>query len=183
MRESVRGKLLVAAPTLSDSNFFRAVVLILEHNQDGALGVILNRPSDLPVASAIEKWAEQTTEPAVVFLGGPVGQSTVIALASYDQEVSDHPWTRILGNVGPVDLDSSPNEIAGLSLMRMFAGHAGWIPGQLEAELIKGDWLVIDAEPSDVHTHNPTDLWWEVCARQSGPVRHLANYPDDPSQN
>lgn len=183
MHESTRGQLLVAAPSLLDNNFYRSVVFMLEHNQDGAIGVVLNRPSELPVSTAIDRWADQATEPAVVFLGGPVSPSSVIALASYQHDRSDEHWNRILGSIGTVDLELAPQEVPGVDGVRMFAGYAGWTGGQLEAELVTGSWFVVDAELSDVHTDSPGDLWWDVCGRQPGSLRHLAHYPYDPRHN
>lgn len=183
MNESTRGRLLVAAPTLLDSNFYRTVVFVLEHNQDGAIGVVLNRPSELPVAAAIEAWAERSVEPAVLFLGGPVSPSSVIALASFDLATDAERWNQIVGSIGTVDLELTPEQVPGLDGVRMFAGYAGWTGGQLEAELLTGSWFVVDTELDDVHTANPGDLWWDVCARQTGAIRHLANYPHDPRNN
>ena len=183
MHESTRGQLLVAAPSLLDNNFYRSVIFVLEHNQDGAIGVVLNRPSELPVSTAIEGWADQATEPPVVFLGGPVSPSSVIALASYHLENADDHWNQILGSIGTVDLELAPEEVPGVNAVRMFAGYAGWTGGQLEAELVTGSWFVVEAERSDVHTDNPDDLWWEVCGRQPGALRHLAHYPHDPRHN
>ena len=183
MNDSTRGRLLVAAPTLLDSNFYRSVVFVLEHNQDGAIGVVLNRPSELPVSTAIEGWAEQATEPAVLFLGGPVSPSSVIALASFDLASAGERWNQILGSIGTVDLELPPDQVPGLDGVRMFAGYAGWTGGQLEAELLTGSWFVVDAEHNDVRTGNPGELWWDVCARQTGSIRHLAHYPYDPRHN
>ena len=183
MHESIRGQLLVAAPSLLDTDFYRSVVFMLEHNQQGAIGVILNRPSELPVSTAIDRWADHATEPAVVFLGGPVSPSSVIGLASYELERSADHWNRILGRIGTVDLELTPQEVPGIGSVRMFAGYAGWTGGQLEAELLTCSWFVVEAELSDVHTDNPGDLWWDVCGRQAGSLRHLANYPYDPRHN
>ena len=183
MHESTRGQLLVAAPTQLDTNFYRSVIFVLEHNQDGAIGVVLNRPSELPVSAAIEGWAEQATKPAVVFLGGPVSPSSVIALASFELAGPDDRWNQILGSIGTVDLELPPEQVPGLDGVRMFAGYAGWSGGQLEAELVTGGWFVVDAELSDVQTDNPGELWWDVCARQPGSIRHLAHYPYDPQHN
>ncbi len=183
MHDSTRGRLLVAAPTLLDSNFYRSVVFILEHNEEGAIGVVLNRPSELPVSTAIEGWAKKATEPAVVFLGGPVSPSSVIALASFDLTTAGERWNQILGSIGTVDLELPPEEVPGLDGVRMFAGYAGWTGGQLEAELVTGSWFVVDAERNDVQTGNPGELWWDVCARQTSSIRHLAHYPYDPRHN
>ncbi len=183
MHDSTRGRLLVAAPTLLDSNFYRSVVFILEHNEQGAIGVVLNRPSELPVSTAIEAWSEQATEPAVVFLGGPVSPSSVIALASFDLTTAGERWNQILGSIGTVDLELPPEQVPGLDGVRMFAGYAGWTGGQLEAELVTGSWFVVDAELNDVRTGSPGELWWDVCARQRSSIRHLAHYPHDPRHN
>ena len=183
MYDSTRGRLLVAAPTLLDNNFYRSVVFVLEHNQDGAIGVVLNRPSELPVSTAIEGWADQAVLPGVVFLGGPVSPSSVIAIGSYHLEDIDDHWNQILGSIGTVDLELTPDGVPGVNGVRMFAGYAGWTGGQLEAELVTGSWFVVDAELSDVHTDNPGELWWEVCGRQPGSLRHLAHYPYDPRHN
>ena len=183
MHESTRGHLLVAAPALRDPNFERTVVFMLEHNDEGAIGVVLNRPSELPVATTIEPWAGRTVPPSVIFLGGPVSPFSVIALASVDLEEAGANWNQILGRIGTVDLDVEPAEVPGLDEVRMYAGYAGWTAGQLEAELVDDGWFVLDAELTDVHTDDPFELWWEVLGRQPGPLGRLAHYPRDPHDN
>jgi putative transcriptional regulator len=183
MHDSIRGRILVATPALLDPNFDRTVIFVLEHNEEGAIGVVLNRPSELPVATTIERWAGRTVPPGVIFIGGPVSPSSVIALASVVLDDSGANWHQILGRIGTVDLDVEPSEVPGLDEVRMFAGYAGWSAGQLEAELLEEGWFVLDAELTDVHTDDPFDLWWEVLSRQKGPLGRLANYPRNPRDN
>lgn len=183
MHESTRGRLLVATPSLLDPNFVRTVIFMLEHNEEGAIGVVLNRPSELPVATTIEPWAGRTVPPSVLFLGGPVSPSSVIALASVSLDDAGDNWNQILGRIGTVDLDVDPTDVPGLDEVRMFAGYAGWSGGQLEAELHDDGWFVVDAELTDIHTDDPLELWWEVVGRQPGPVGRLAYYPRDPRDN
>ncbi|MEQ8841365.1 MAG: YqgE/AlgH family protein [Acidimicrobiales bacterium] len=183
MNESTRGRLLVANPGLLDPNFTRTVIFMLEHNEEGAIGVVLNRPSELPVASTIEPWAGRAVPPGVIFLGGPVSPSSVIALASVSLDDAGDNWHQVLGRIGTVDLDVDPSEVPGLEEVRMYAGYAGWTGGQLEAELVDDGWFVLDAELTDVHTDDPFELWWEVLGRQPGPLGRLAHYPKDPHDN
>ncbi len=183
MHESTRGRLLVAAPALLDPNFARSVVFMLEHNDEGAIGVILNRPSELPVVSTIEAWAGRAVPPGVIFLGGPVSPSSVIALASVNLDDAGENWNQIIGRIGTVDLEADPGDVPGLEEVRMYAGYAGWAAGQLEAELVDDGWFVLEAALTDVHTDDPFELWWEVLSRQPGPLGRLAHYPIDPRHN
>ncbi|MEZ5167231.1 MAG: YqgE/AlgH family protein [Acidimicrobiales bacterium] len=179
MHDSTRGRLLVATPAMLDPNFEGTVTLMLEHNDEGALGVVLNRPSELPVASAVERWARRAVPPSVVFLGGPVSPSSVIALASVNLDDAGPNWHQITGRIGTVDLDADPSDVPGLDEVRLFAGYAGWSAGQLEAELLAESWFVVDAELPDIHTDDPDELWWDVLGRQPGPIGRLGNYPRD----
>ncbi len=181
--ESTRGKLLVAAPSLSDPNFRQTVLLMLEHSGEGALGVALNRPSELTVSSVIGDWAIRVSKPRVVFVGGPVSQSSVIALASVVLDDADENWSQIVGRTGTVDLERDPDEIGGLDEVRIFAGYAAWAPGQLEAELAEDAWIVLDFDGSDPFTEDPLELWWQVFARQPGDLRRLRLYPRNPADN
>ena len=181
--DSTRGKLLVAAPTLVDPNFRQTVLLMLEHGNEGALGVVLNRPSELPVRGAIDEWADAVSEPPVVFVGGPVSQSSVIALASVALDDVDDNWSQVVGRIGTVDLEKSPHEIGGLDEVRIFAGYAAWAPGQLEAELAENAWFVLDHTGGDPFVDDPDELWWQVFARQSGELGRLRFYPRNPSDN
>ncbi len=183
MHDSTRGRILVATPSLLDPNFARTVIFMLEHNDEGAIGVVLNRPSELPVAATIAPWAAKAVPPGVIFIGGPVSPSSVIALASVVLDDAGDNWNQILGRIGTVDLDVDPSDVPGLDEVRMFAGYAGWAAGQLEAELLQEGWYVLDAELTDVHTDDPFELWWEVLGRQRGPLARLANYPRDPRDN
>ena len=181
--ESTRGKLLVATPSLSDPNFRQTVLLMLEHSDEGALGVVLNRPSELTVISAIEDWAAAVSKPRVVFVGGPVSQSSVIGLASVALDDVDENWSRVIGRIGTVDLERDPDDVGGLDEARIFAGYAAWAPGQLEAELADDAWFVLQLDGSDPFSEDPNELWWQVFARQQGDLRRLRLYPRNPTDN
>lgn len=180
---SARGQLLLATPGLLDPNFDRTVVFMLEHSDEGALGVVLNRPSELPVAGTVDDWGPVAADPPVIFVGGPVSPSSVIALATVNLDDAGEHWSPIVGRLGTVDLEMSPSEVPGLDSVRLFAGFASWAPGQLEAELVENAWYVVGAKIPDVHSHDPDELWWNVVGRQRGALGRLRNYPRDASDN
>jgi putative transcriptional regulator len=181
------GRLLVASPQLGDPNFERTVILLLDHGPEGALGVVLNRPTGLPVDEILEPWSDQATAapPGVVFRGGPVSPDAVIGLARTDaDDIDETRWRIVLEGVGTVDLAVTPDEQpVVVSGVRMFAGYAGWSPGQLEDELAEGAWIVIDALVADVFTTDADALWHDVLQRQGGKLALLAAYPPHPSVN
>jgi putative transcriptional regulator len=182
---SLAGRLLVAAPDLDDPNFARTVVLLLDHDEDGALGVVLNRPSSVAVGAAVPGWAPAVSEPAVVHVGGPVTPDAVVCLGRLRADDADAVgWTPLTGSLGAVDLETEPALLLGaLDGMRLFAGYAGWSPGQLENELRRGGWLVFAAEPDDAFTPNPRTLWSQVLRRQGGEIALLHTMPIDPTCN
>ncbi len=181
--DSLKGRLLVATPGLSDPNFSRTVVLMIEHGDEGALGVVLNRPSELEVSEPLPAWADMAARPPVVFVGGPVSPSSAICLGRVGVVEGDG-WEPVVGPLGAVDLNLEPEEVTPRpEVVRVFAGYAGWGPRQLEAEILSGGWFVVDAEPDDVLSANPDDLWSEVLRRQGGRLALFAGYPDDPSVN
>lgn len=180
---STRGRLLLAGPTLRDPNFFRSVVLMLDHDEDGALGVVLNRPTEHPVAAALPPWASYVSQPAVVFIGGPVAPETALALGRLPSgHAARLGFTPLIGALGIVDLDRVEMAQA-VQDIRVFAGYSGWGPGQLEGELAADAWLVLDSLPSDVTSPDPEQLWETVLRRQAGPLALLAAYPDEPAWN
>jgi putative transcriptional regulator len=182
--ESLRGKLLLATPGLVDPNFFRSVVLLLEHNEGGALGVVLNRPTDTAVQEALPTWADLAAEPAVVFTGGPVQPDSAIGLGL--ASLGDEPdgFAPLLGGVGSVDLAREPDDIRPApERLRVFAGYSGWGEGQLEGEIVQASWFVVDAEPGDAWTRDPSGLWRAVLRRQRGRVKLFADCPTDPTTN
>ncbi len=188
MTPMFKGRLLVAAPSLRDPNFERTVVLVVEHGDDGAVGVVLNRPSEAAVSEILPAWHHMVVEPAVVFVGGPVALSGAICLGrSGSQPDGDAGWRRLFGDLGIVDLDADPGGFGGPSDaaggVRVFAGHAGWGPGQLEGEVEVGAWFVLDAWDDDASTAEPESLWSTVLRRQGGAMARVANFPDDPSAN
>lgn len=192
---SLAGRLLVATPALADPNFTRTVVLLLDHDQEGSLGVVLNRPSPVGVGDILEPWAELAGEPGVVFQGGPVSRDAALAVGVVPGEPredgrpggsNDGPlgWRRVHGAIGLVDLEAPPELLAAeLGALRIFAGYAGWGPGQLEREVEEGAWYVVDSEPGDVSSPAPEHLWRAVLRRQRGNLAMVATYPDDPSLN
>ncbi|MGI5482530.1 YqgE/AlgH family protein [Streptomyces lavendofoliae] len=181
---SLTGRLLVATPALADPNFDRAVVLLLDHDDEGSLGVVLNRPTPVGVGDILEGWAPLAGEPGVVFQGGPVSLDAALGLAVIPGDEGPLGWRRVYGAIGLVDLQTPPELLAAaLGSLRIFAGYAGWGPGQLEDELAEGAWFVVDSEPGDVSSPRPESLWREVLRRQRGELAMIATYPDDPSLN
>jgi putative transcriptional regulator len=181
--DSCKGRLLVATPTLGDPNFDRTVVLVLEHTEEGAVGVVLNRPSatDLDEAGADwGGWDELAAAPAVVFMGGPVSRNAVICLGHATEPEVDG-YQELLPPLGLLDLAGPPK--GGVKAIRLFAGYAGWGEGQLESEIAEGAWFVVDAEPDDALTEDPEELWAHVLRRQPGRLSLFAACPPDPSTN
>lgn len=164
---------MVATPPLADPNFDRSVVFLFKQDSEGAAGVIINRPTAVAVAEALPGWEQVVAPPAVLFGGGPVGDGTGVALG-----------VDTAGNVEIVDLNLPPAEtqVAG-QRVRIFLGFSAWGPGQLEAELGAGAWVVADAEPGDLLTTHPRGLWRQVLRRQGGHTAWLANVPLDPAVN
>jgi putative transcriptional regulator len=182
--DRLTGRLLVATPSLRDPNFDRAVVLILSHDDDGALGVVVNRPTGVPVTEILPNWQPVVTAPGVVFHGGPVSLDSALGLVAMADGTEPLGVRRVSGQVGVVDLDTPPEIVQpGVVAMRVFAGYAGWSPEQLESEIAEGSWYVVDAEPDDAFRDDAEALWRAVLRRQDGPLALMATFPPDPSLN
>ena len=188
--ESLGGRLLVATPLLGDPNFRRTVILIVEDEpEEGTLGVVLNRPTEVEVGQVLEPWSDLATGPSVVFKGGPVSPNSALALALARGEDEPLGWRSLDGSsltarIGLVDLEAPPELLAdGITSLRVFAGYAGWGPGQLQAEIEEGAWYVLPGEPTDAFLAEPERLWQEVLRRQGGEFAIVATYPDDPMLN
>jgi putative transcriptional regulator len=181
--DTMRGRLLVATPAIESGPFLRSVVFMLDHDGDGALGVIVNRPLDSEVDEVLPDWAGFVNAPVCLFDGGPVAMDSALALGVIADTAPPLGWRQMAGRVGLVDLEGplpSTGDFAGL---RVFAGYAGWGPGQLEDEVEEGSWLVVDAEDADLISPQPETLWREVLRRQDSDVRFWTTFPDDPSAN
>jgi len=179
---SLRGQLLVAAPTLLDPNFMRTVVLIAEHGDDGAMGIVLNRPGELEVADAAPVLTDLVEPGAMVHVGGPVQPTGVVIVGQWNDP--ERAAVRVFDDVGFVagdpDFDELPTE---LRRARVFAGLAGWSPGQLEAEIEREDWILEPATDDNVFSDDPEGLWSSVLERKGGSFALLARMPRDPSLN
>lgn len=179
------GRLLVATPALRDPNFSDTVVLLLDAGDEGALGVVLNRPSSIPVADVLETWRSQVGEPGVLFRGGPVGLDGAIAVGRLrDSGEAPVGWRPVTGLLGMVDLDT-PSELVDGSLtsMRVFAGYAGWGSGQLEREVEEGSWYVVTGEVDDPFRGDTAGLRRDVMRRQPGMLAWHVTRSADPDLN
>ena len=179
------GSLLIASAMLADPNFARCVLFILESNDEGSLGVILNRPSETPVGEVLVPWQDVVNPPGVFFRGGPVDLSAALAVGSLlDEDQAPLGWRTLDGPLGLVDLDSSPDDLLGrLNGLRIYAGYAGWGAGQLDAEIAEGSWHVVPARPDDLFSPHPDQLWGEILRRQPSPLSMLSTLPEDASLN
>ena len=179
---SLRGQLLVAGPALLDPNFHRTVVLVVEHDENGAMGLILNRRSPIPADQAIPELSGALSDDERLWVGGPVQTTSVVVLADFaGSALRSMPVSGELGLVLP---DSDLEEVGSdVQRARAFLGYAGWGPGQLEAELEGDDWIVVDFDVSDAFTADPDRLWASVLARKGGSYALLSTMPPDPSVN
>ena len=177
---SLQGKLLISSPALIDPNFRRTVILVTHHNEQGAMGLVLTRPSDVRVGDAVPDLAELPWSDDVVHVGGPVQPDAIMALAEFEDV--DEAAAPVVGRVGFVAADATVEDVTILRL-RVFAGYAGWGAGQLEAELDEPSWLVVPAEPDDAFVSDPDELWRRAIERKGVRFSLLAAMPYDPTLN
>jgi putative transcriptional regulator len=178
--ESLKGKLLVSSPSLVDPNFRKTVVLIAHHDDDGALGLVLSRPSAVPASEAVPSLEGLPGADAPVFVGGPVQPQAFMALAEFaDVEDAAAP---IFDHIGFVSADAEP-DLLSIRRVRLFAGYAGWGAGQLEEEVANEDWILEPALADDAFTEEPDELWRVILRRKGGIYELVARMPEDPSLN
>jgi len=181
---TLRGKLLIAAPGMQEPTFARTVVSVLEHTEDGALGVVINRPGDAPLFDVVPPVADLASQPAVLFAGGPVEPQAAIALGVVTLDAPGGGWRPVVHPVVTVDLESDPQLLAAsLRELRVFAGYAGWAAGQLENEIAGGAWYVVESLPLDAFDAAPGLLWSAILRRQPWPLSAVATCPLDPTLN
>ena len=185
MVELRAGMLLLASPELLDPNFADTVVLLLDADDDGAMGVVVNRPSPVPVVAVLAEWGEVVAEPEVLFRGGPVSPEGALAVALLREDTVVPMGLRpVTDRLAIVDLEGEAGDIdSAVDGIRIFAGYAGWGAGQLEAEIAGGDWYVVPSLPPDAFQADPTGLWREVMRRQPGELAWHATRPADPELN
>jgi putative transcriptional regulator len=178
--ESLAGKLLISSPSLVDPNFRRTVVLMTHHDDEGAVGLVLSRPSELRIDDAVPDLGDLPYADQVVYIGGPVQPEAVVVLVELEEPPEDAQ--PIVGNVVYMPPGADAAEL-GASRARVFAGYSGWGPGQLEAELEEPAWIVARALPSDVFAADPDELWRTVVHRKGGKFAVIATMPFDPGLN
>jgi putative transcriptional regulator len=185
LQKSMKGMLLVATPALREPTFAQTVIALLEHGAaDGALGVVLNRPTEAQVSDVVPAVADIVTAPAVLFQGGPVNPTTAIALGLAAPGANPEGWLPVVPPVVTVDLDHDAALLsATLRDLRVFAGYAGWSAGQLEREIAEGSWYVVDGLPTDPFVASPEGLRTAVLRRQGWPLAAAAHAPLDPTLN
>ncbi|MCP5025058.1 MAG: hypothetical protein GY929_02130 [Actinomycetia bacterium] len=169
---------------MGDPRFMRTVILLLEHDDEGTVGVVLNRPSDTDVVEELPDWAAGVAPPRQFFVGGPVEPLAVMAVGRLEEP--DDDWkdgSRLQGGVIVLDMGQGPEAAATLAGHRLFVGYSGWGAGQLDDELRQGGWWVVDSEPGDLFSEDPDGLWSAVLARQGGALATVASFPEDVSLN
>ncbi|MBO3087826.1 YqgE/AlgH family protein [Cellulomonas dongxiuzhuiae] len=182
--EGCTGRLLVATPGLQDRSFRRSVVLVLEHTEAGALGVVLDRPLDVDASAVLPQWQDHLSAPGRLFQGGPVSRDTALALADLPDAGAPPGVRHLSPRLGVVDLEAPPALVVdAVRALRVFVGYAGWAEGQLDREIEAGGWFVVDLEPGDVFSADPRGLWRRVLRRQPGDLALLSTAPDDVSLN
>ena len=182
MQESLAGQLLLASPALLDPNFRRTVVLIGVHSQEGALGVVLNRPSSVTVGEAVPQLEAAVAGQEPVYFGGPVQPGSVVLLAEFLDPAP--AGMLVVGRIGFPAADADLEQLAkATARRRVFAGFAGWGEGQLDAEVDHGDWIAHSTLPEDVFTDVPAELWSKVLTRKGGSYALIARMPLDPGMN
>jgi putative transcriptional regulator len=181
MTDSLRGQLLVASPGLLDPNFRRTVVLVVAHDDEGAVGIVLNRRSETEVVEAVPELADIAGADGLVSVGGPVQGEAVLVLAEWDD--AEEAGSIVFGDVGLMGAAAELERVAASTRrVRIFAGYAGWTSGQLEAEVAEPSWILEEADAEDVFGDD-ADLWSNVLRRKGGAFKLIATMPEDPSLN
>jgi putative transcriptional regulator len=179
------GQLLVATPLLNDTNIAETVVLLMDSDENGAHGVVLNRPSTVPVVDVLESWAPVVAQPDVLFQGGPVSTEGALAVGRL-RSVDDAPigFREVADDLGVIDLDTPVELVDGsLAGLRIYAGYSGWGAGQLESEVEEGSWYVVPSIPPDCFRDDTVSLWRDVLRRQPGELAWHSTRPVDPDLN
>jgi putative transcriptional regulator len=177
--DSLAGKLIVSSPSLLDPNFRRTVVLMTHHDEEGAMGLVLSRPSPLAVADTVPGLADLPGADCL-YVGGPVQTDVIVALVELEEP---HPEVEpVVGTIGYLPGESEADDLE-IARARVFAGYSGWGPGQLEEEMAEPSWIVVRAVPDDVFAPDPDELWRTVLHRKGGKYALIATMPFDPSLN
>ncbi len=179
--DSLRGHLLVASPALLDPNFRRTVVLVTEHTDEGAAGLVLNRPSPVGVGSAVPQLEDVVEDGEQVWVGGPVQPEAVLVLGEFFDP--DDAAVPLFESLGFPSLEEPEEIVLATTRRRVFAGYAGWGAGQLEEEIANEDWILEPAEADDAFTAEPDELWRDVLRRKGGIYEIVARMPEEPSLN
>jgi putative transcriptional regulator len=179
--DTLQGNLLIASPSLIDPNFRRTVVLVTEHTEEGAAGLVINRPSTSPVSELVPDLDPLVEDGEHLWVGGPVQQDAVLVLGEFVDP--DEAAVRLFGSLGFPSLEDPEEVVPVTTRRRVFAGYAGWGAGQLESELERDDWIVEPALADDAFTESPDDLWADVLRRKGGVYELVARMPEDPSVN
>jgi putative AlgH/UPF0301 family transcriptional regulator len=179
------GALLVAMPSLGDPPFAGAVVYVLDHSDTGTLGVVLGRPSQVEIHDVLPGWSDLAVAPGVFHVGGPCETDTALCLATAEATTPVPGLRPVADDVHLVDLDGNPADLVGhLGGLRVFAGYAGWSPGQLAGEIAEGAWACVPSRPGDVLSElSGPELWRRVMGRQEGRLAVLSTTPADPAAN
>lgn len=179
--DSLRGQLLIAGPTLEDPNFRRTVVLICVHGEEGALGLVLNRPSELMLGDAVPELTGALGDQGRLWLGGPVAPDSVVLLAEF---VEPGESLVIAGELGLVTDGAGLDSLGERTRrMRAFVGHAGWAPGQLDAEVERDDWILAPLRAADPFDQAAETMWSGALEAMGGRFALVARMPEDPSLN
>lgn len=179
--DSLRGQLLIASPQLIDPNFDRAVVLITEHGDEGAMGIVLNRPSEADVDGVIPDLSS-IAGPEPIFVGGPVQPEALVVLGEF-ADPAKAAWI-VVADVGLVSAQADLGELPeAVRRGRVYAGFSGWGPGQLEEEVAEDAWIIEPPLPAELFPEDPETLWSDVLERMGGEYALVARMPADPSVN
>lgn len=180
----LKGRLLVARPVIGDPNFSRTVIYVIEHSDEGSVGVVINHPSETSLDIVLAGWHEYASQPHVVFVGGPVGIEAALCLALVEPGSEPAGCELVRDGIYMLDLNDNPDELGPTLLgFRVFLGYAGWGPEQLDGEIEAEGWFVVEAEVEDVFAIDPTNLYREVMRRQRGEEALIATFPDEPELN
>ena len=185
VRAFFAGRLLVASPQIEEETFRRSVVLLLHHDEDGAQGVILNRPIEADIDAVLPGWKDIASSPQTMFQGGPVELNSAIGLVTVPV-TSRSPWASSTCSEASASSTSTLRRTSSLRRSPVCGSSPATRDGpvgKLENEILRGDWYVVDSESRDAFSMAPERLWSDVLLRQNDSLKLVASYPDDPTLN